>query len=95
MSKLPSYQVALSCNNYGHLDSYDIPIRREIINYQCYPEYDVLDPGKYTTRMVNSAVQRPNGTDKQILLCTRCKLPRLQSAFYMQNFHTLGVTIDG
>jgi hypothetical protein len=78
------YTVQMCCFNCGQIAPYPIPVRREIIGFEKFYIPDYSDPDNPSCTTILSCTQRPNGTDKQPLVCVRCKLPHLQPAFYAQ-----------
>lgn len=86
-----TFQVQMCCYNCGNMDSYDIPVRREIVGFERYwvPNHDY--PDKPSLHSTYSCIQRVNGTDKQALLCSRCKLAELQPAYYVNPAQMTGV----
>lgn len=77
-----TYQAQMCCFNCGSLDLYDIPVRREIIGFECYWSFAPGQEPEKTT--ILSRTQRRNGSDINPLICNRCKMPYLQPAFYVQ-----------
>ena len=79
-----TYKVQMTCCNCGLFSMYDIPVRREIVAFERYYIMQAMSSDEPDIHVTKSCTQRANGTDKQPLICNRCKLPYLQPAFYAQ-----------
>lgn len=80
-----TYKVRLGCDNCGRDDYYDIPKRREIINYE---RESADDP---TTVTIPSAYQRLNGSHYTILNCRHCSLPALKVLWWKDEMEPIKV----
>ena len=65
MPDMPTFQAKLGCDNCGHFDLYDIPIRNRIV------DYDREDDESY------SYYYRGKNGDITYLTCRACQLPCL------------------
>lgn len=73
-----SFTTRLGCDNCGHADVYEIPVRRQITSYNPEAENSF------------SFYARPNGEGEIILLCEFCKLPQLQVLWFKEELILAG-----
>lgn len=83
-----SYEVRMDCYNCGHTAVYDIPVRREIVNFE--RTYDAMTED---WTQITSSYQRVNETDQHNLNCSRCLMPYLQ-VYYPQLVEKLHIHGD-
>lgn len=70
-----TFETYLGCDNCGHEEVYQIPVRRRIIEYASA----ILNPDG---TVVYSAYERPNGSDYHPLICIHCELPCLRTFWW-------------
>jgi len=69
MYKPSTYDIRLLCDNCGHEDIYNVPVRRVIEDYD-------REAVRY------SSVHRVNSDSRELMFCRYCKLPYLKVLFW-------------